>query len=103
MNDYKAEKQTANWLKKNGMSESSFMAMDALFVQAQQIAHNLIKHHAALLTETQVASLNGYLVKASNKGKRRTLTSNNAYIVMNLGKRINRQIFKAYKAINTSR
>jgi len=103
MNDYKAEKQTANWLKQNGMNESSFIAMDALFVQAQQIAHNLIKHHAALLTETQVALLNGYLVKASNKVKRRTLTTNNAYIVMSLGKRINRQIFKAYRAINKSR
>ena len=103
MNDYKAEKQTANWLKQNGMNESSFIAMDALFVQAQQIAHNLIKHHAALLTETQVALLNGYLVKASNKAKRRTLTTNNAYIVMSLGKRINRQIFKAYRAINKSR
>ena len=98
MNDYTAEKQTANWLKQNGMNESSFIAMDVLFVQAQQIAHNLIKHHAALLNETQITLLNGYLIKASNKAKRNALTSNQAYAVMNLGKRINRQIFKAYKS-----
>jgi hypothetical protein len=103
MNDYIAEKQTANWLKQNGMNEGSFMAMDALFVQAQQIAHNLIKHNLALLNETQIALLNSYLTKSNNKATRRTLTSNNAYAVMKIGKQINRQLFKAYKAINTSR
>ena len=101
MNAYKAEKYTANWLKQNGLEATSFMVMDLVCVQAQQIAHNLLKHHAALLNAAEIAMLNGYLLKANNKAKQKTLTDNQAYAVMTIGKRINRKVFVAYKAINS--
>ena len=93
--------QTNKWLKENGLSEKSFTAMDLLFVQAQQIAHNLLKHNAALLDNVQAKQLNDYLTKANNKAKQKTLTTKQAHAVMKIGKRINRQLFKAYKTTNS--
>jgi len=96
-----AEKQTIDWLKQNGLSDSYFASTDLLFVQAQQIAHNLLKHNQQLLTAEQTTTLKLYLNKIHNKAKRKTLTANAAYKVMTIGKQINRQLFKAYKAINS--
>jgi hypothetical protein len=101
MNAYTAEKHTASWLKQNGLKAASFMVMDLVCVQAQQIAHNLLKYHLALLTAAEIALLNSYLLKANNKAKQKTLTHKQAYQVMNLGKRINRKVFVAYKTINS--
>jgi hypothetical protein len=96
-----AEKQTINWLKQNGLNDSYFETTDLLFVQAQQIAHNILKHHQQLLKEAQIKTLKDYLNKIHNKAKRKTLTANTAYKVMTIGKQINRRLFKAYKAINS--
>ena len=49
MNEYKADKQTAEWLKQNGWDEKSFTVIELPFLQAQQVAHSLMKYHAALL------------------------------------------------------
>ena len=48
MNDYKADKQTAEWLKQNGWDEKSFTVIELPFLQAQQVAHCLMKYHAGL-------------------------------------------------------
>jgi len=97
MNDYKADKLTANWLKQSGMDEKSFTVIELPFLQAQQVAHCLLKFHAALLNEEQTDLLNTYINDIKHKAKRKTLTKTKVYRVLNLGKQINRQIFKAYK------
>ena len=97
MNDYKADKLTANWLKQSGMDEKSFTVIELPFLQAQQVAHCLLKFHAALLNEEQTDLLNTYINDIKHKANRKTLTKTKVYRVLNLGKQINRQIFKAYK------
>ena len=97
MNDYKADKLTANWLKQSGIDEKSFTVIDLPFLQAQQVAHCLLKFHAALLNEEQTDLLSSYINDIKHKAKRKTLTKTKVYRVLNLGKQINRQIFKAYK------
>ena len=101
MNNYAAEKQTDNWLKQNGLNDSYFVTTDLLFVQAQQIAHNILKHNQQLLTAEQLKTLKDYLNLIQNKAKRKTLTAHTAYKVMTIGKQINRKLFKAHKAINS--
>lgn len=96
-----AEKQTIDWLKQNGLNDSYFASTDLLFVQAQQIAHNILKHNQQLLTAEQIKILKDYLNRIHNKANRKTLTANAAYKVMTIGKKINRKLFKAYKAINS--
>ncbi len=97
MNDYKADKKTAEWLKLNGMDEKSFTVIDLPFLQAQQVAFALMKYHAALLNEEQTDLLTTYLEDIKHKTKRKTVTKTRVYKVLNLGTKINRQIFKAYK------
>jgi len=97
MNNYQAEKLTSTWLNDNGLDEKSFMVIELPFIQAQQVAFALMKHHADLLDEEQVDFVRSYLEVMNNKAKRKKLTKKIAYRVLNLGKQINRQIFKAYK------
>jgi hypothetical protein len=97
MNDYKADKQTADWLKANGMDEKSFMVIDLPFIQAQQVAFALMKYNAALLNEEQTELLTTYLKDINNKVTRKAVTKTNVYKVLNLGTKINRRLFKAYK------
>lgn len=97
MNDYKADKQTAEWLKQNGMDENSFTVIELPFLQAQQVAFALVKYHAALLNKEQSDLLTNYLKDINSKTKRKTVTKTNVYKVLNLGTRINRQLFKVYK------
>ena len=97
MNNYQAEKLTSTWLNDNGLDEKSFTVIELPFIQAQQVAFALMKHHADLLDEEQVDFVRSYLEVMNNKAKRKKLTKKIAYRVLNLGKQINRQIFKAYK------
>lgn len=97
MNEYKADKQTAQWLKQNGMDEKSFTVIDLPFLQAQQVAFALMKYHAALLNDEQTTLLTTYLVDIKHKAKRKALTATKAYRVLNIGTKINRQLFKAHK------
>ena len=103
MNEYKADKQTAEWLKQNGMDEKSFTVIELPFLQAQQVAFALMKYHAALLNEEQTDLLTSYINDIKHKAKRKTLTATKAYRVLNLGKKCNRQLFKQHKAINKGR
>lgn len=103
MNEYKADKQTAEWLKANGWDEKTFTVIELPFLQAQQVATFLMKYHAALLNEDQTDLLNNYLIGIKHKAKRKKITKKTVYRVLNLGTKINRQLFKAHKAINNSR
>jgi len=95
MNDYKAGKLTSDWLKQNGMDEKSFTVIELPFLQAQQVANALLKFHAALLNEEQTDLLTTYLEDIKHKAKRKKLIATKAYRVLNIGTKINRQLFKA--------
>lgn len=95
MNNYQAEQLTANWLKQNGMDEKSFMVIDLPFIQAQQVAFALMKYHAELLDDDQTEFVSSYLEDIKHKAKRKKLTATKAYRVLNIGTKINRQLFKA--------
>lgn len=61
MNDYKAEKQTTEWLKANGWDEKTFTVIELPYLQAQQVAYCLMKYHSALLNEEQTDLMNSHL------------------------------------------
>lgn len=103
MNEYKADKQTTDWLKANGWDEKTFTVIELPFLQAQQVAYCLMKYHTALLNEEQTDLLSNYLIDIKHKAKRHKITKKTVYRVLNLGTKINRQLFKAHKAINNSR
>lgn len=95
MNNYQAEKLTSTWLNDNGLDEKSFMVIELPFIQAQQVAFALMKHHADLLDEEQIDFVRSYLDGINKKANRKKLTKKVAYRVLNIGTKINRQLFKA--------
>ena len=95
MNNYQAEKLANTWLVDNGLDEKSFMVIELPFLQAQQVAFALMKYHAELLDEEQTEYVSSYLEEIKHKAKRKKLTATKAYRVLNIGTKINRQLFKA--------
>jgi hypothetical protein len=88
----KKDEKIANvWLKQNGIAVDQLLKTDLLLQQAQIVATNLIKHHQKSLSNIQYQLLTDY-TKSTKQ------TSNNAYQVLNLGKKINRQLFKESNA-----
>ena len=90
--------QRANaWLKSQGLAAENFTELDLKLLQAQRIAHNCLKHHGLMLTANEAQTLNNFLQALQTKAKQRRLTPAQAYKIMNIGKRINRQLFKQHR------
>jgi hypothetical protein len=83
----KDEKIANAWLKQNGIAVDQLLKTDLLSQQAQIVATNLIKHHHKSLSNTQYQLLSTFKQSAKQ-------TPSKAYQVLNLGKKINRQLFK---------
>lgn len=87
------DEQVANdWLKQNGIAVGQLLKGDLLLQQAQMVATNLIKHHAIWLNSEQHNLLTTY--KKSNSKKQ---TKAMAFKILNLGKQLNRKLFKKNK------
>lgn len=99
MNNYQAEKQTDNWLRQNGLDPNKLTEFRLHLLQAQMIATNLLKDHAKLLGQNEAASLNNFLKAMRNGKQRRKLTLKSCYKVMNIGKDVNRKIFKTNRQL----
>ena len=93
----KSDKEFSNWLKQNGLKEKYFTLVPFELLQAQRIASNILKDSGRYLAQNQAHTLNNFLLAMSRKDKRKKLTINHACTVMNIGKEVNRKLFKAYK------
>ncbi len=92
--------QTDKWLKSNGLNPNTFCDTPLNLVQAQKTAHNLLKHHSALLTADETKLLKTFLFQLRQKCLIKKVLIANLYRVMNLGTKINREVFKQLKALN---
>lgn len=93
------ERNSNYWLKANGISPKMLMAERLDLLQAQKIAHNLLKHHVKLLGQNEAASLNNFLLAMHDGKKRKKLTKGACYKIMNIGNAVNRKLFTANRKI----
>jgi len=91
--------QTETWLRNNGITAQQFCDLDIGLLQAQQVATNLLKHHARLLEQNQVHTLNNYLQVMTYKNKRNKLTQTQALKILNIGKQVNRKLFRQHRQL----
>jgi len=91
---------TNYWLKQNGLKPELLTALDIELLQAQKIAHNLLKHHAQLLGQNQAATLNNFLRAMTFGSQRKKITKRQCYTVMNIGTEVNRKVFKQHRLLN---
>lgn len=89
--------RTNHWLKSQGLSIDDFAKMDTVLLQAQQIAHNCLKHHGSLLTYSEARVLNQFLQCLQKKSLRQCIKPAQVYKVMNIGTSLNRRVFKQLK------
>lgn len=94
MNNYTAERKERQWLKDNGINHKTFVTDPLHIVQAQQIAHNILKRHGQLLEQNQAQTLNKFLIAARGKQSKLRITLSQAQTVMNIGASVNRKLFK---------
>ena len=91
--------QADTWIKQQGLDTGTFGTNNLQLLQAQQTAHTLLKAHRHLLNQKQIQTLKKFQQKTNNKRTRTKLNPKTAYQVLNIGTKINRQLFKAYKQI----
>ena len=94
------EEQTANnWLKENGITNRLFMEVQVFQLQAYKTATNILKHNVELLKTNEYEQLTSYCKRMLNSRQRNSITKRNTYQILNIGTRINRQLFKQYRKI----
>ena len=98
MKNTQAETALRSWLTENGLSSQELETTDLHLLQAQRIAHNLLKHYPKLLDYNQTVSLNNFL-RAMSRSQRKKLKLAHAQKVMNIGTTINRKLFKQYREL----
>jgi hypothetical protein len=94
MATWQRKPNAAQWLQQNGISDKHFADIDVPLLQAQRVAHNAIKHHALLLTSEQRTVLDSYLCAMRCERMRRGITFTQTHKVLNIGSKLNRQIYR---------
>ena len=96
------EEQTANnWLKGNGITNRLFNEAQVFQLQAYKTAKNILKHNVKLLKNNEYEQLTSYCKAMLNSKQRNSLTKRNTYEILNIGTRINRQLFKQCRKIKS--
>lgn len=91
--------QADTWIKQQGLDTGTFATTNLQLLQAQQTAHTLMTAHRHLLNQKQIQTLLAFQQKITNKRTSTKLNPKAAYQVLNIGTKINRQLFKAYKQL----
>ena len=98
------DEQAANdWLKQNGIAIKHIDKMDLCLQQAQMVATNLLKHHAEWLNSDERNLLTTYTKNVQIRARHNKACRAMAYKVMNLGKKLNRQLFRQNKTTDANR
>ena len=86
--------RTDSWLKQNGLNAEAVATVCSEVLIAQKKAHELLKHHAKLLSPEQLKLLKAFEDRLSNKKKRKKLKPSSAYPILNLCTKITRQAYR---------
>lgn len=98
------DEQVANeWLKQNGIAVKHMDKMDLCLQQAQMVATNLLTHHANWLNSEQHSTLTTYIKTVQIRARQNKACRAMAYKVLNIGKQMNRELFKQHRITNTHR
>ncbi len=94
----KKEQITNKWLKTNAI-EKVFEIDDTLKAKAYVAATNILKHNVELLKNGEYELLTDYCSAILNSKQRSSITKRNTYQILNLGKQVNRKLFKQYRKL----
>ena len=90
------DKLINKWSKEIGIHPNQLFVDDIDLLRAISIATNLLKHDFRLLEYEQIQTLQAFL-QAANGKDRKKITQKDCFKIMNIGKKINRKLFKQVK------
>ncbi len=85
------------WVAAQGLNSQSFQETNIRLLRAQQHAHTLLSQHSDLLTQSQREALEEFREKMANRKTRNRLKPSAANVALNIGSKINRQLFKQHR------
>jgi hypothetical protein len=91
------ERQTTAWLKENGLNDQYLARLTEDQLRALQACHHLLTYKAYSLTNKQRQRLKNYRRTLRNEKLRHTITQGHTYCILNLNKKLNRQLFQQAK------
>lgn len=97
--DKQQDKMTEKWLQENGLKVTTFQSLPLEQVQAASVAHHLLTDFPHLLNEVQAEALKKYSAAFNNKRLRKKITQTQAYRILNIGKKVNRKLFRQYRQL----
>ena len=95
----KDEQIANNWLNDNGITQTLFNKVQVFQLQTYKTAKNILKHNVELLKNGEYELLTSYCKAILNSRQRNSITKHNTYQILNIGTRINRQLFRQYRKI----
>jgi len=98
----KDEQLANNWLKENGITNRLFNETQVFQLQEYKTATNILKHNVELLKNNEYELLTSYCKRMLNSKLRRSITARNSYQILNIGTRINRQLFKQFRILKNT-
>lgn len=90
---------TNRWLRTQGIDATSFTTTPTLLLQAQQQAYITLKSFYHLLSADERNRLKRFMQKMNDEQCRKKMAKEAAYPILKITRKINRQIFKKYKAL----
>lgn len=97
-----AEKQLNRLIGAYGCSEEVFFSSQIEQLRANKVAINALKRCGHLLSDEEVQVLYRFVKEMRSKNTRQKITKQKCYQVLNIGKAVNRQLFKRKRIINQS-
>jgi hypothetical protein len=97
------EQQTTEWLKDNGLNDQYLARLTEEQLRALQACHHLLTSAAYNLTNKQRNRLKNYRRTVRNEKLRHTITQGHTYAILNLNKKLNRQLFKQHRQLNADK
>jgi GTP-binding protein EngB required for normal cell division len=89
-----ADRETQKWIRNNGMNVVAFNTTHIKLLKAQQIAHQLLNEYKALLTTSQIHTLNSFIKKMNINKIRQKLKPESAHPILNIGTKVKRQLYR---------
>ena len=90
---------TDSWLKSHGLRPDNFALIALEQARATVVATALLKQRVGLVDASQKRVLEHFALKTSTKAGRATITQNQCYQVLNIGKQANRRFFKEHRQV----
>lgn len=89
--------QTTAWLNANGLNDQCLAHLSKDQLHALQTCHHLLATQLGALTNKQKETLKSYRRTVRNAQLRHKVTQGQTYAVLNIGKKLNRQLFKQHR------